>query len=208
MDDMNNNNSSKPNLNKKQKSAILVSIVTLLAISFCASYFITNYLTNPNRKNEDINTQNVIVDNNYLNDNIFVTLKTNDTVDMVDNLLNVKKKLNLKDKLTEEELSEELSKEGYVLSEKNEQKLTYTRDEEVSNDKFQANKYYLGEEDGYISIFKTDENGNIIESEKKVYTDSKPIANLPETDQNYIKEHKFFFDAKDDALQKLSEMIS
>ena len=69
-------------------------------------------------------------------------------------------------------------------------------------------KYYLGEEDGYISIFKTDADGNIIESEKKVYKDSKPITNLPETDQNYIKENKFSFESKDDALQKLSEMIS
>lgn len=210
MDNMNNNNSPKRNLNKKQKSAILVTFITLMAISFCASYFITDYLTNPNKKNNNIKTQdeNVYADNKYLNDSIFITLKTNDTVDMVDNLLNIKKKLNLKEKLTEEELSVELSKEGYKLSEKNNQKITYTRDVEVKSDKFEANKYYLGEENGYISIFKTDTNGNMIEAEKKVYTTSKPITNLPEADQNYIKEHKFSFDNKDDALQKLSEMIS
>lgn len=210
MNDMNNNNSQKDNLNKKQKSAILVAFVTLLAISFCASYFITDYLTSPNRKNANIDTENenVFADNKYLNDSIFITLKTNDTIDMVDNLLNIKKKLNLNEKLSEEELSKELSKEGYKLYEKNEQKLTYTRDKEVKSDKFEANKYYLGEENGYISIFKTDEGGNMIESEKKVYTDSKPIANLPETDQNKIKDHKFSFDSKNDALQKLSEMIS
>lgn len=210
MDNMNNNNSPKRNLNKKQKSAILVTFITLMAISFCASYFITDYLTNPNKKNNNIKAQdeNVYADNKYLNDSIFITLKTNDTVDMVDNLLNIKKKLNLKEKLTEEELSIELSKEGYKLSEKNDQKITYTRDVEVKSDKFEANKYYLGEENGYISIFKTDTKGNMIEDEKKVYTNSKPITNLPEADQDYIKEHKFSFDNKDDALQKLSEMIS
>lgn len=208
MDNM-NNNSPKENLNKKQKSAIIVALVTLLAITFCASYFITNYLININNKqNVEAQNENVFSSNEYLNDSIFITLKTNDNVDMVDNLLNIKKKLNLKEKLTEEELSLELSKDGYKLSEKNEEKLTYTRDEAIRSDVFEANKYYLGEENGYISIFKTDESGNIIESEKKVYSDSKPIVNLPETDQTYIKDHKFSFDSKEEALQKLSEMIS
>ena len=115
---------------------------------------------------------------------------------MIDNFLNIKKKLNLKEKLTEEELSAELSKDGYKLYEKDENKLTYTRDKEIKSDSFEANKYYLGEDNGYISIFKTDTNGNIIQSEKKIYTDSKPISNLPETDQKYIIEHKFSFDSK------------
>ena len=211
MDNMNNmdNNSQKENLNKKQKSAIIVALVTLLAITFCASYFITNYLINKNNKqNVEAQNENVFSSNEYLNDSIFITLKTNDNVDMVDNLLNIKKKLNLKEKLTEEELSLELSKDGYKLSEKNEEKLTFTRDKAIRSDVFEANKYYLGEENGYISIFKTDESGNVIESEKKVYSDSKPIVNLPETDQTYIKNHKFSFDSKEEALQKLSEMIS
>lgn len=204
-----NNNSSKENLSKKQKSAIILSIVTLLAISFSGSYYITNYLTkSKNNINIETQNENVFADNKYLNDNIFITLKTNDTVDIVDNLVNIQKKLNLKDNLTEEELSKELSKQGYILNEKNEQKLTYIREEVIKSTKFEANKYYLGEENGYISIFKTDERGNIIESEKTVYSNSKPITNLPETDQNYIKENKFSFDSKNDALQKLSEMIS
>ncbi|WP_066894792.1 hypothetical protein [Clostridium nigeriense] len=210
MDNFRNDEESKKKLIKKQRAAFLVSLITLLSISFCASYFITDYITNPNRKNANIDeeNENVYADNKYLSDNIFITLKTQDNVDTIDKLANIIKKFNLKEKITEEELSNELSKKGYALSEKNEQKLTYIREKEVNSSKFEANKYYLGEEDGYISIFKTDADGNIIESEKKVYKDSKPITNLPETDQNYIKENKFSFDSKDDALQKLSEMIS
>ena len=210
MDNYRNDEESKKKLIKKQRAAFLVSLITLLSISFCASYFITDYITNPNRKNANIDeeNENVYADNKYLSDNIFITLKTQDNVDTIDKLANIIKKFNLKEKITEEELSNELSKKGYALSEKNEQKLTYIREKEVNSSKFEANKYYLGEEDGYISIFKTDADGNIIESEKKVYKDSKPITNLPETDQNYIKENKFSFDSKDDALQKLSEMIS
>ncbi len=210
MDNFRNDEESKKKLIKKQRAAFLVSLITLLSISFCASYFITDYITNPNRKNANIDeeNENVYADNKYLSDNIFITLKTQDNVDTIDKLANIIKKFNLKEKITEEELSNELSKKGYALSEKNEQKLTYIREKEVNSSKFEANKYYLGEEDGYISIFKTDADGNIIESEKKVYKDSKQITNLHETDQNYIKENKFSFDSKDDALQKLSEMIS
>lgn len=210
MDNFKNDEKLKKILLKKQRIAFLVSLITLLTISFFASYFITDYFTNPNNKKSNIDeeNQNVYADSKYLSKDIFITLKTKDEIDVIDKLSNIITKYNLKEKITEEELSDELSKNGYKLSEKSDQKLVYTRDKEVTSDKLDANKYYLGEENGYISIFKTDANGNIIESEKTVYKDSKPISNLPEVDQNYIKEHKFSFDSKNDALQKLNEMIS
>lgn len=210
MDNLENKDTKNKKLNRKQKASLLVSFITLLAITFCASYYITNYITNPNSKNNNVENENsnVYAENNYLSDDIFVSLNTKDNVDMIDTLLKLKEKLGFKEKLTLEELSNELSRKGYKLSEKNEEKLVYTREEVYSASSLEANKYYLGEEDGYISIFKTDDSGNIIESEKKVYSDSKPLGNLPEIDQNYIKENKFSFDNKEEALQKLSEMIS
>lgn len=214
MDNLNNNSnlkSTKKNINKKQKAAMLVSFISLLAICFCLSYFITDYITDPNRDITNAEAQNETVyseNNKYLDDNIYVMLKTNDNIDMAENLINLKSKLDLSENITKEDLSEELSTQGYVLSEWDNNKLVYTRDAAVNTSKFKSDKYYLGEENGFISLFKTDSNGNIIESEKKVYSDSKPLSNLPEIDQNYIKEHKFSFDTKEEALQKLSEMIS
>ncbi|MDU3546239.1 MAG: hypothetical protein E7F83_02325 [Clostridium sp.] len=214
MDSLNNNSnlkSTKKNINKKQKAAMLVSFISLLAICFCLSYFITDYITDPNRDITNAEAQNETVyseNNKYLDDNIYVMLKTNDNIDMAENLINLKSKLDLSENITKEDLSEELSTQGYVLSEWDNNKLVYTRDAAVNTSKFKSDKYYLGEENGFISLFKTDSNGNIIESEKKVYSDSKPLSNLPEIDQNYIKEHKFSFDTKEEALQKLSEMIS
>ena len=214
MDSLNNNSnlkSTKKNINKKQKAAMLVSFISLLAICFCLSYFITDYITNPNRDITNAEAQNETVyseNNKYLDDNIYVMLKTNDNIDMAENLINLKSKLDLSENITKEDLSEELSTQWYVLSEWDNNKLVYTRDAAVNTSKFKSDKYYLGEENGFISLFKTDSNGNIIESEKKVYSDSKPLSNLPEIDQNYIKEHKFSFDTKEEALQKLSEMIS
>ena len=214
MDNLNNNSnlkSTKKNINKKQKAAMLVSFISLLAICFCLSYFITYYITDPNRDITNAEAQNETVyseNNKYLDNNIYVMLKTNDNIDMAENLINLKSKLDLSENITKEDLSEELSTQGYVLSEWDNNKLVYTRDAAVNTSKFKSDKYYLGEENGFISLFKTDSNGNIIESEKKVYSDSKPLSNLPEIDQNYIKEHKFSFDTKEEALQKLSEMIS
>lgn len=210
MDNFKNDEKLKKNLLRKKRLVSIVSIITLLTISFYASYFVTDYFTNPNRQNSSIDeeNQNVYADNKYLSNDIFITLKTKDEVDVIDKLSNIITKYNLKEKITEDELSKEFSKSGYTLTEKNSQKLVFARDKETTSDNLQANKYYLGEEDGYISIFKTDSNGNVIESEKTVYKDSKPINNLPEIDQNYIKEHKFSFDSKNDALQKLNEMIS
>lgn len=214
MDNLNNNSnlkSTKKNINKKQKAAMLVSFISLLAICFCLSYFITDYITDPNRDITNAEAQNETVygeNNKYLDDNIYVMLKTNDNIDMAENLINLKSKLDLSENITKEDLSEELSTQGYVLSEWDNNKLVYTRDAAINTSKFKSDKYYLGEENGFISLFKTDSNGNIIESEKKVYSDSKPLSNLPEIDQNYIKEHKFSFDTKEEALQKLSEMIS
>lgn len=214
MDNLNNNSnlkSTKKNINKKQKAAMLVSFISLLAICFCLSYFITDYITDPNRDITNAEAQNETVyseNNKYLDNNIYVMLKTNDNIDMAENLINLKSKLDLSENITKEDLSEELSTQGYVLSEWDNNKLVYTRDAAVNTSKFKSNKYYLGEENGFISLFKTDSNGNIIESEKKVYSDSKPLSNLPEIDQNYIKEYKFSFDTKEEALQKLSEMIS
>lgn len=214
MDNLNNNSnlkSTKKNINKKQKAAMLVSFISLLAICFCLSYFITDYITDPNRDITNAEAQNETVyseNNKYLDDNIYVMLKTNDNIDMAENLINLKSKLDLSENITKEDLSEELSTQGYVLSEWDNNKLVYTRAAAINTSKFKSDKYYLGEENGFISLFKTDSNGNIIESEKKVYSDSKPLSNLPEIDQNYIKEHKFSFDTKEEALQKLSEMIS
>ena len=107
MDNFKNDESSKRKLVKKQKAAFLVSLITLLSISFCASYFITDYITNPNRKNTNIDdeNQNVYADNKYLSDDIFITLKTQDNVDAIDKLANIVKKFNLKEKITEEQLS-------------------------------------------------------------------------------------------------------
>ena len=190
---------------KLKTSSLLISVTVLLAILFCLSYFITFKILNINNNSQN---QSVYSNNNYLSDNIFVALKTNNLTDMIESLSNLKLKLNLNKNLTEDDLIKELSKKGYTLSEKTNEKLTFSRSDEVIENKFESNKYYIGEENGYLCIFKTDTNGNIITDEKKIYDNSKPISMLPELDQEYIKSYKLCFETKEEALEKLSELIS
>lgn len=187
---------------KLKTTSILVSITFLLAILFCSTYFLTLNLF----KNNNIENQSVFSNNDYLSDDIFIALKTNNLTDILEKLSNFKSKFNLSNNLTEEDLIKELSKKGYVLSNKTNEKLTFTRTD-IKNE-FKANMYYIGEENGYVCLFKTDENGNIINSEKIVYNTSKPISMLPEIDQEYIKNNNLFFEDKTKALEQISEIIS
>lgn len=206
------NNKYTNNFNTlKMKISLAIFIISLFIICFLLSYFVSDYLTNPKYRVENDNYNNKTVYNetsNYLDDNIFVTLKTIDNIDFSESLSKLKNVMNLEGNLTLDSLSEELSKVGYKLSDWNEAKLIYVRSEEVNSTSLEPNKYYLGAEEGYISIFKTDENGKVIEEEKKVYTEYKPLSDLPEIDQEAIKNNEFFFDTKDEALIKLSEMVS
>lgn len=187
---------------KLKTTSVLISITFLLAILFCSTYFLTLNLF----KNNTTENQSVFSNNDYLSDDIFIALKTNNLTDILEKLSNFKLKFNLSNNLTEEDLIKELSKKGYVLSNKTNEKLTFTRTD-IKNE-FKANTYYIGEENGYVCLFKTDENGNIIDSEKIVYNTSKPISMLPQVDQEYIKNNNLFFEDKTKALEQISEIIS
>lgn len=199
------------NYSFKKIVGILFISVSLMFICFLTSYYITDYYTNPYKNLSENNSTKKEVfsnSNNYVEDNIYITLKTEDKIDMSESFIKLKEKLNLNGDYTLESLSKELEKSGYVLKEWDDTKLIYTRNNSDNISNFEVNKYYLGEENGFISIFKTDDSGKIIESEKKVYKDYKPITNLPEIDQKFIKENKFFYDTLEEALYKLSEMVS
>ena len=93
MDNFRNDEESKKKLIKKQRAAFLVSLITLLSISFCASYFITDYITNPNRKNANIDEENeneevdevviLKVDHNADDEDSFVTVDDEDELNEV-----------------------------------------------------------------------------------------------------------------------------
>ncbi|GAB6170481.1 hypothetical protein JCM1393_29410 [Clostridium carnis] len=210
MDNKNNFNEEFQNRKKgkSQKLAFLVSSIALLAICFCASYFITDYLTSNNRgKVEEENKTVYSETNKYLKDSTYITLKTGDNIDVSEELLSLKGKIGLSGNITKDDLADKLKKEGYEILKDEEGKMVFSRSV-AEGVKLESNKYYLGEESGFITLFKTDENGEILENEKKVYSQSKPLSGLPEEDQKNIRENKFSYNTREEALMKLSEMIS
>ena len=84
--------------------------------------------------------------------------------------------------------------------------MTYKRDVSKS---IKPNKYYIGEKDGFLAIYKTDNDGTLlIENSEDVYSNNKKVDNLRESDKNKIKNFEFEYDTKEDAEEGLSEFLS
>ena len=71
----------------------------------------------------------------------------------------------------------------------------------------EKNKYYIGEKDGYIAIFKTGEDGRaFIEKPEDVST--KKIEDLPEVDRNKIKNFEKKYDTREECEENITNYIS
>lgn len=193
-----------------KKIYLIIFILSLLTITFLSSYYLTHYLINPSLRVESNQEEKTVYNegSNYLSNETLITLITGENIDYSATLENIKKNFSLSDNLNLKSLTKFFADKEYLLSKWDETSLTYTKISEDNSSSFLPNTYYLGEEDGFISIFKTDANGVVISSEKRVYNEYKSIKALPKSDQDLIINNKFHFDNKDDALIKLSEMVS
>lgn len=190
-------------MNKKR---MFVVMTVLLAIIFSLTYyFCDKYITKP-----IVEKENATVVNNDsssdLSDETKVCLYSGDVKEDELSLGDLKKQLNIGDDLTETELSKALKDKGYVLVLTSEKELTFKRDPSQT---VKPNKYYIGEKDGYLAIYKTDENGTLlIENSDDVYNDRKTIDSLTPADITKIKNFKYEYDTKEEAEENLSEFLS
>ena len=193
-----------------KKIYLIIFILSLLTITFLSSYYLTHYLINPSLRVKSNEVEKTVYNegSNYLNNQTLITLITGENVDYSTTLEDVKESFNLSGNLSLESLTKFFADKEYLLSKWDNTSLTYTRESESNSSNFLPNSYYLGEEDGFISVFKTDNNGVIIPSEKRVYNEYKSINFLPKSDQDLIINNEFHYDNKEDALMKLSEMVS
>ena len=71
----------------------------------------------------------------------------------------------------------------------------------------EPNKYYIGDKDGYIAIYKSDVNGiPVIENEDDIT--QREVSLLMEIDQNMIRNYEMVFDTKEECEEALSNFIS
>lgn len=188
------------------KKKLFISMTIILALIFSLTYYLSDiYLTNKNAENNTTKAVEINKDDE-LNDNTKIYLYAGEKKEKEATLAELKKELNIDGNLTQTELSKALKDKGYVLEIESNGEMTYKRDISKS---VKPNKYYIGEKDQYLAIFKTDDNGTLsIENSEDVYSNSKKVDNLREIDKNKIKNFELEYDSKEDAEESLSEFLS
>lgn len=194
------NDDKKPT--DKNKMAKVLSIIAFLAILFLGTYFITEYANSLNRSTPE-EEGTVVLNQNLqeLKDDTVVVLKTKEVVDSEKKISELKVQLNLKGIVTKESLEKSLEGEGYKLGESKGEMIVFTRE---SDHVLIPNKFYLGEKNGMIAIFETDEQGR----PKDIYVDKAPINILPLANQQSLKNFEKYYDTEDEAHMRLTAYTS
>lgn len=188
-------------INNKVKLFLSMSIA--LAIIFSLTYIcMDNYYS----KEPNIVTQNTVKEKDGLDDKTKIILFAGDKKEQEYSLADLKSKLNIKENLTESELIKLLEKKGYVLDVNVNNELMFKKDAAKT---LEANKYYIGDKDGYLAIYKTDKDGNLkIENSADVYSDFKTVDSMGQIDKEKIRNFEFMYNSKEEAEEGLSEFLS
>lgn len=191
-------------INKKK---LLISMTITLALIFCITYYLSErYITNKNAKSNATTASSDTNKDSSLSDSTKIYLFAGEKKEKESTLADLKKELNIQGNITQTELSKALKDKGYVLEVESNGEMTFKKDVSKS---VKPNKYYIGEKDGFLAIYKTDNDGTLlIENSEDVYSNNKKVNNLREADRNKINNFEFEFDSKDDAEESLSEFLS
>ncbi|MBY7006532.1 hypothetical protein FDB15_02555 [Clostridium botulinum] len=192
---------------KYNKKKLSVICILMLAIIFSLTYYLVD--KSVNNKNllqtsqEKVNTD---VEINKLEDSVKVALFAGGKKESDMTVAQIKQQLNIDGDLTKEELIKILKNSGYALDLTSNSQIMFKRD---TSNALEPNKYYIGEKDGYLAIYQTDEKGNAsIKNSEDVFLDNKPIENLRDVDKSKIKNFELKYNTKDEAEESVSELIS
>jgi hypothetical protein len=193
---------------KYAKKYILIGAI-ILTIIFVVSFFQFNrYLEKKVIEREEAQQTALTRDKTAtLKEDILINLFTGDKQEKVISLKNIKSELALEGEVSEESLTKALEKKGYSLEEEGETEITYKRSVENS---IEANKYYIKEYEGYFVIYKSDSHGNLVieNPTTDIFNQKKKFSQLPKSDQDMINNLEFKYDDRNQAEDKISELIS
>ena len=193
--------------NIKNNDKIKNLIFILLGIFIFASSYMITYFYNSRKiqqtnmkvtekKGELVLAENmdVIFTRRTLDDHVVVDYKT--TIgEMVKN-----------DEIKGENMDELISaveKDGYELVSSTSGEIIFLNDMGI----LEAGKYYIGEKDGYIAIFKAGEDGRpFIEKPEDVST--KKIEDMPEVDRSKISNFEKKYDTREECEENITNYIS
>lgn len=77
---------------------------------------------------------------------------------------------------------------------------------EINDKKFDPNMYYIGEKDGYITVFKSDEDGNLFIEDESLDISSKKVESLPIADRELVVNYELKSNEREDVQDMLSEL--
>lgn len=188
-----------------RRNTVLLSMA-LCALVFASSYMISYFYNRKKTYNPvmvmDEERQSILLDDDY---KIVLTKRTVSDDIVVENTINVK---DIKKELHVNELNVEqivgiYKEKGYNVSSTDDYQMVFER----AVGSLEPNKYYIGDKDGYIAIYKSDINGiPVIESEDDIT--EKEVDYLMEIDKSMIRNYEMVFDTKEDCEEALSNFIS
>jgi hypothetical protein len=198
---------------KKKPMIIISSTLCLAFIIFCISYSIALSKFSDKKRNvesgEDSKDSYVTLSkmNQTLSSetNIVLKLKVKNIKDdftvktiKVSDLNNV-----IKDRLSLKEVESYYNGLYYNLVSSSEKELVF-----VKESKFEPNKYYLGANEGYISILKCNSEGQLFLEEPLSDRSNTKLDILPASDRELISNYEFKFENREEALDELASISS
>lgn len=193
------------NFNSRSKYEKLKPVIAIVScIIVFAGFYLGAYYYNLNRiEATSKSVEDVKVKESGLTDDVLVnfTRKNEQGIDEVYYKITIgelKKTLKV-EKIEEEELVKILAGKGYEKDSSKENSLSFSKAEGSG---LTPNKYYIGDKDGQIAIYKTDENGKAF-IEKPEDISFLRTNDYPEPDIERIKNFEREFDTKEECEEAL-----
>ena len=77
---------------------------------------------------------------------------------------------------------------------------------EITKSTFVPNMYYIGENNGYVAVFKSDDYGNLFIEDEKTDISGKKVDSLPVTDRELVTNYELKANERGDIQDILSEL--
>ena len=77
---------------------------------------------------------------------------------------------------------------------------------EINKQGFDPNMYYIGQKNGYITVFKSDDSGNLFIENEKTDISTKSVNSLPIADRDLVMNYELKSTEKEEIQEILSEL--
>lgn len=184
-------------LNNNKNNFIILGTIGISILIFLSAYMITYKV---------ISFKN---DTNFVNRNSYESISKNNTRDLVvvsqndDGEFMEKNRMKLELMDINKIFTDVYPLGKYEIIDFNDKSIVL---KEKDENNFNPNMYYIGEKNGYITVFKSDNNGKLFIENEKVDISSKKVDSLPVSDRNLVLNYQLSSDNRDEMQYILSEL--